>query len=406
MFITVKIDSFISDNVNAALKNNPPGEWMPKLPEECIRLSSGYPDPSLVPSHQIKDAVSKLIEEEQDLPLHYLGSPRIDVLKKQIQKRLAERGIKVQEEELLITSGACQALDLIARVLVDEKSVVAVEAPTYMEALEIFQNYTTEIINIPIDENGLQTIVLEEVLKDRKQKKLPLPRILYTIPTAQNPTGTTMGLERRNHLLELAEEYDFLILEDDAYGELTFGESPPPLKSMDTEGRVVHVGSLSKVVAPGMRVGWIAGKQAFIAAFAWFKKDLDHPFAQASMASFLEDVDFEGRLKRLKEVYMEKSVILIKSLESYFPACVTWYMPSGGYFVWVHIPGIDTSDLLELSLDKGVSFIPGKYFFLNSQDGTEFLRLSFCYEGESGIIEGVQRLGQLISDYLNPSLLK
>lgn len=404
MFSKVKIESFISDNVKAALKNDPPGEWMPMLPEECIRLSSGYPDPCLVPSQQIKEAVANLIEEEQDLPLHYLGSPRIDVLKKQIQKRLAERGIKVEEEELLITSGACQALDLISRVLVDEKSVVAVEAPTYMEALEIFRNYTTKIINIPIDENGLQTNVLEEELRERKQKNLPLPRILYTIPTAQNPTGTTLVLERRHHLLKLAEEYDFLILEDDAYGELSFEDSPHPLKSMDTEGRVLHVGSLSKVVAPGMRVGWIAGKQAFISAFAWFKKDLDHPFSQASMASFLEGIDFQNRLKTLKEVYREKSETLIKSLEKYFPECVTWYMPSGGYFVWVHIPGMDTSELLDLSLDKGVSFIPGKYFFLNPQDGTEFLRLSFCYEGQKEIVEGIQRLGKLITEYLTLSL--
>ncbi|MEH7097999.1 PLP-dependent aminotransferase family protein [Neobacillus vireti] len=397
----MKIESFISDNVKAALKNDPPGEWMPMLPKECIRLSSGYPDPCLVPSRQIKEAVANLIEEEQDLPLHYLGSPRIDVLKKQIQKRLAERGIKVEEEELLITSGACQALDLIARVLVDEKSVVAVEAPTYMEALEIFRNYTTKIINIPIDENGLQTNVLEKELRERKQKNLPLPRILYTIPTAQNPTGTTLVPERRHHLLKLAGEYDFLILEDDAYGELSFEDSPLPLKSMDTEGRVLHVGSLSKVVAPGMRVGWIAGKQAFISAFAWFKKDLDHPFSQASMASFLEGIDLQDRLKTLKEVYREKSETLIKSLEKYFPECVTWYMPSGGYFVWVHIPGMDTSELLDLSLDKGVSFIPGKYFFLNPQDGTEFLRLSFCFEGQSKIVEGIQRLGKLISEYLN-----
>ncbi|ULT55109.1 PLP-dependent aminotransferase family protein [Neobacillus drentensis] len=402
----MKIESFISENVKAALKNDPPGEWMPMLPDECIRLSSGYPDPSLVPSHQIKEAVAKLIVEEQDLPFHYLGSPRIDVLKKQIQKRLAERGIKVEAEELLITSGACQALDLIARVLVDEKSVVAVEAPTYMEALEIFRNYSTKIINIPIDENGLQTNLLEEELRERKQKNLPLPRILYTIPTAQNPTGTTMGPERRHHLLKLADEYDFLILEDDAYGELSFEDSPLPVKSMDTEGRVLHVGSLSKVVAPGMRVGWIAGKQALISAFAWFKKDLDHPFSQASMASFLEDIDFQDRLNRIKEVYREKSETLINSLEKYFPECVTWYMPSGGYFVWVHIPGMDTSELLDLSLNKGVSFIPGKYFFLNPQDGTEFLRLSFCYEGQPEIVEGVQRLGKLITEYLNLSLLK
>ncbi|MEH7548305.1 PLP-dependent aminotransferase family protein [Neobacillus vireti] len=404
----MKIDSFFSNNIKKALKNNPPGEWMPALPEECIRLSSGYPDPVLVPSQQIKEAVAKLIEEEQDLPLHYLGSPRIDLLKQQIQKRLHQRGMKVYERELLITSGACQALDLIARVIIDEESVVAVEAPTYMEALEIFQNYTKQIINIPVDENGLQTSLLEEVLKERTQKGLPLPRILYTIPTAQNPTGTTMDLERRKHLLKLAGEYDFLILEDDAYGELSFGDSPIPLKAIDTEGRVLHVGSLSKVVAPGMRIGWVAGSEEFITAFAWFKKDLDHPFAQASVASYLEEIDFEERLNMLKEIYSKKCDTLIDALQIYFPESVTWYMPSGGYFVWVHIPGLDTSELLVRSLVKGVSFIPGEYFFLKPQDGTEYFRLSFCYESEAEIIEGIKRLGQLLTERLkvNSSLLK
>ncbi|MEH7418472.1 PLP-dependent aminotransferase family protein [Neobacillus drentensis] len=402
----MKIDSFFSNNIKEALKNNPPGEWMPELPEECIRLSSGYPDPALVPSQQIKEAVAKLIDEEQDLPLHYLGSPRIEVLKQQIQKRLHQRGMKVHERELLVTSGACQALDLIARVIIDEESVVVVEAPTYMEALEIFQNYTKQIINIPVDENGLQTNILEEVLKERTKKSLPLPSILYTIPTAQNPTGTTMDMERRKHLLKLASEYNFLILEDDAYGELSFGDSPTPLKAIDTEGRVLHVGSLSKVVAPGMRIGWIAGSEEFITAFAWFKKDLDHPFAQASVASYLVEIDFEERLNMLKEVYRKKCDTLINALQLYFPESVTWYMPSGGYFVWVHIPGLDSSELLERSLAKGVSFIPGEYFFLKPQDGTEFFRLSFCFEGQDEMVEGVQRLGQVITEYLNASLLE
>ncbi|PLS01005.1 aminotransferase-like domain-containing protein [Neobacillus cucumis] len=404
----MKIESFFSNNIKEALKNNPPGEWMPKLPEECIRLSSGYPDPSLVPSQKIKEAVSKLLDEEQDLPLHYLGSPRIKKLHQQIQKRLAERKMNVQDEELLITSGACQAIDLIARVLIDESSLVVVEAPTYMEALEIFQNYTKQIINIPIDENGLQTNVLEEILKDRRRKNLSLPRILYTIPTAQNPTGTTLEWNRRKHLVKLAEEFNFLIVEDDAYGELSFEDDPQSLKAIDSSGRVLHVGSLSKVVAPGMRIGWIAGNREFISAFTWFKKDLDHPFAQATMASYLEGIAFEERLKMLKELYHKKCDTLIKALRDHFPESVTWYVPSGGYFVWVRISGIDTLELLEHSLGKGVSFIPGKYFFLNQQDGTEFLRLSFCYEGEAEIIEGIKRLGQIIMEQLKftSSLLK
>lgn len=395
--VEVNVESFFSENIKAALKNDPPGAWMPDLPDGCIRLSSGYPDPALVPAEELKEAVARLLDEEQDLPLHYLGSPRIPKLKKQIQKRLAERGICVVEEQLLITSGACQGIDLIARVLLDDKAVVAVESPTYMEALEIFQNYTKRIISIPIDEQGLQTCRLKEMLDERKRTVQTLPRFLYTIPTFQNPTGTTMTNERREHLLELSIEYDFLILEDDAYGELSFDENPVPIKSIDKCGRVLQVGSLSKVVAPGMRIGWIAGESEFIKAFEWFKKDLDHPFAQSSMAVYLENTDFEKRLDLLKNTYRSKCTALIRSMEQFLPESVSWYVPDGGYFVWVKTPGVDTSLLLSQALANGVSYVPGKYFFLDQNDGTEFLRLSFSYADEKEMIEGIRRLGQLIA---------
>ena len=394
-------NSFFPKNITAALRNDPPGAWMPELPEECIRLSSGYPAPALVPAEQIKAAVVRLIDEELDLPLHYLGSPRIDKLKQQIQKRLTERGISVQDEELLITSGACQAIDLIARILLDEKAVVAVESPTYMEALEIFQNYTNQVISIPVDDQGLQTDLLATVLAERKRKGLNLPRFLYTIPTFQNPTGTTMSPERRKHLLELSFLYNFLILEDDAYGELSFDVRPLPLKAIDVQGRVLHVGSLSKVVAPGMRIGWIAGARELVSALAWFKKDLDHPFAHATMAVYLENVNLKKRIGIVKDVYQSKCATLIGALEQFFPKSATWYVPGGGYFVWVKIPGVDTSRLLEQALSAGVSYVPGKYFFLDQKDGTEFLRLSFSYADEEEIVKGIQKLGKVVESFLN-----
>ncbi|KMY54024.1 aminotransferase [Bacillus sp. FJAT-27231] len=381
----------------AALKNNPPGAWMPALPKGCIRLSSGYPAPELIPSEQIKAAVDKLIQEEHDLPLHYLGSPRIKSLQRQIQRRLEERGISVREGELLITSGGCQAIDLIARTLLDEETAIAVESPSYMEALEIFQNYTNQIISVPVDERGLQTNTLETILAERKRDGLTLPRFLYTIPSFHNPTGTTMTPERRSHLLELSIKFDFLIVEDDAYGELAFLDSPTPIKASDSAGRVLHIGSLSKVVAPGMRIGWVVGDRELVSAFAWFKKDLDHPFAQATMAAYLENVEFEQRLTLLREEYQTKRDAMIQALEQFLPSSVTWHVPEGGYFVWVKIPDIETSCLLEKALVEGVSYIPGKYFFLNQKDGREFLRLSFSYSQKEEIIQGIQKLGKLLS---------
>ncbi|OLO38042.1 aminotransferase [Alkalihalophilus pseudofirmus] len=395
----MSIESFFSDNIKAALKNDPPGEWMTATPDGCIRLNSGYPAPDLVPVQQLKSAVVNLIEKEQDLPFHYLGSPKFAKLKEQIQGRLADRGIRISKEELLITSGACQAIDLVARILIDIETIVVIEAPTYMEALEVFQNYTQHFISVPVDEHGLQTNYLEEILVERKRKGQTLPRLLYTIPTHQNPTGTTMTRKRRQHLVELAIKYHFLILEDDAYGELSFNKSPHPLKAIDQDNRVVHVGSLSKVVAPGLRIGWVAGAMELMTAIAWLKKDLDHPFAQATMATYLENIDFEERLKIIRTKYRTKCSVLISALEQYLPEAVSWYVPEGGYFVWVRIPGVDTSRLLTHALTEGVSFVPGKYFFIDPKVGIEFLRLSFSYADEKEIVEGIQKLGKVVHSF-------
>ncbi|MDQ0273440.1 aminotransferase-like domain-containing protein [Cytobacillus purgationiresistens] len=396
----MNIESFFPKDIKTALEKNPPGAWMSAVPDGCIRLNSGYPATGLVPAAEIKSASARLLDEEKDLPLHYLGSPRIDKLKEQIQERLGSRGMHAESDELLITAGACQAIDLIARILLDAQAVVAVEAPTYMEALEVFQNYTSQIISIPIDDKGLETEQLETVLAERKKNGLTLPRLVYTIPNFQNPTGTTMSSDRREHLLALSKTYDFLILEDDAYGELSFGEIPQTLKAMDTDDRVLHVGSLSKVVAPGMRIGWIAGSSQFIPSLAWFKKDLDHPFVQSIMAAYLEQVNLEQRTKQLKDKYSEKCTRLINALEQYLSDQASWYVPEGGYFVWVKIPGVNTTNMLPYALNAGVAYVPGQYFFMNQEEGTEYLRLSFSYADEREIEKGVQILGEVVKETL------
>ncbi|MGN8646129.1 PLP-dependent aminotransferase family protein [Gracilibacillus sp. HCP3S3_G5_1] len=393
----MNIKDFYSENIKNALKNDPPGEWMPNIPDNCIRLSSGFPAPDLVPVEQIKKAVVQSLNEEQDLPLHYLGTSKMDTLRQQIQARMSVRGMPVKDEELLITAGACQAIDLIARIFVDEQTVVAVESPTYMEALEIFQNYTNQFISIPMDQEGLQTEELEKILVDREKQGLSLPKLLYTIPTFHNPTGTTLTKERRKHMIELATKYNFLILEDDAYGELYFEEPPLTLKAMDREDRVLYVGSLSKVVAPGLRIGWVAATKEMITSLYWFKKDLDHPFAQAIMATYLENNHLDSRLNMLRNAYQERCTALLSALENYMPKTVSWYVPNGGYFVWVKVAGLDTSTLLQQALDQGVSFLPGKYFFLHQEKGKEWFRLSFSFHDKREMEKGVEMLGRVIT---------
>lgn len=387
-----------SKEIQSAFKNDPPGQWMAAYPPGSIRLNSGYPDPGLVPSMDIKQAAARLLDEEQDLPLHYIGSPRIPQLEKFICRRMSDRWAPTSAEELLVTSGACQAIDLVARVLLDDEAVVAIESPAYMEALEIFQNYTDKYIAIPVDEEGLKTEELEQILSERKGKGEALPRILYTIPTFQNPTGTTLSLERRKHLLELADRFDFLIVEDDAYGELGFEESPQLLKSLDQGEGVIYIGSFSKVVAPGMRIGWVTGPKELIEVLGWFKKDLGHPFAQATMSAYLETADFDSHLKNLRAVYKTKARVMVESLEEFMPESAAWFLPNGGYFLWLRVPGVDTAELLAKAHEAGLAYVPGRFFFLDQQEGLEFLRLSFSYASEEEIREGIRLLGKVLEE--------
>lgn len=397
---SLNFTSYFSKQSRYAFQNEPPGEWMPQIPNNCIRLSSGYPAPSLVPVRAIEEAVNHLLQTEQDLPLHYLGTPKMDQLKSQIVNHLNSREMDVKEDEILITAGACQAIDLISRVFMDRESVVAIEKPTYMEALEIFKNYTSQFIEIPIDELGMDTEQLEQILMERKKNESPLPKILYTIPTFHNPTGTTMPLERRQHLLKLASKYDFLILEDHAYGDLYFREILPSLKSLDKEGRVLHVGSLSKIVAPGLRIGWVIAPKQLIQKLYWFKKDLDHPFLQAIMSTYLEKRRIAEQSDSLRMVYKEKAEVMVQALERYMPETVSWYAPAGGYFVWVRIEEIDTTSLLDKATKTGVSYIPGEFFFLNRSEGKSYLRLSFSYESTEKIEKGIKLLAEVIQQNL------
>ncbi|MCL6517575.1 MAG: PLP-dependent aminotransferase family protein [Alicyclobacillus sp.] len=381
---------------------------MPALPPGCVRLSAGYPAPDTVPVSELVDAAHRLMRREGDGPYQYLGSERAAQLPELLANRMRVRGIPAAPDQVLVTAGACQAIDLIAQVLLDDDTPVAVEAPTYMEALEVFRQYTDHILAYPVDGDGLMVEALADDLAQRRRRGLPLPRLLYTIPSSQNPTGTTMSPLRRRMLLELAEMYDFLIVEDDAYGELSFGSLIPPLASLDgwtpEPRRVVYVGSLSKVVAPGVRVGWIAGPRPLVEAAGWFKKDLGHPFAEAVVAEYLSAIDLDLRVRDLQRVYRQRAAWMELALRQHLPEGVSWFAPRGGYFIWVHTPGIHTAKRLPDALRAGVAYVPGRYFFQESGrpsdvpwlPGDEWLRLSFSYLSREEMDLGVRRLGDVL----------
>lgn len=382
--------------IQQALTKEEPGSWIPKVPARVIRLHAGYPAAAVVPADSLAESVRILVREERDQPLQYLGSKQMQILPQWILRRLTERGMNLDENQLLVTSGAAQAIDLCARILLDPHSCVAVESPTYMEALEMFRNYTDDIIEIPLDEDGLNPDALENILRRRQQSGQSLPKFLYIIPSFHNPTGTCLTTSRRKRLLQLANEYNFLIVEDDAYGELYFEEPPRTLKSLDEHERVIYLGSLSKVLAPGLRIGWAAGPAPIIRAMAWFKKDLDQPFMQAAVATYLEISDWAWHLSQLRSFYGRQRDVMLRAMQEQMPSQVKWFVPKGGYFLWVQTVGIDTNDLSKEVLERGVSFIPGKYFYQTPSLGREFLRLSYSYVGVEDIVHGVNRLAEVL----------
>ncbi|HWI62992.1 MAG TPA: PLP-dependent aminotransferase family protein [Symbiobacteriaceae bacterium] len=388
---------FFPPGVQAALAYEAPGAWMPRVRRsDTVRLNRGYPFPESVPVAELGAAAAALLAEEGDAPLHYLGSPAMAKLPELLAARSAQRGMPVADGELMVTLGGAQVLDLAAHALLGPDDLVAVEAPTYMEALETFRNYTPHIIGYQMDAGGLDVDALAADLAARRAGGRGIPKLFYTIPSFQNPTGTTLSLARRQQLLALAEAYDFLILEDDAYGELAFGEPPVPLKALDRSGRVIYAGSLSKTIAPGLRLGWVHAAAPLVAAMFAFKKDLENPLAHAIAARYLAGADYAGRVAGLRAAYRQRRDWMVAALEGYMPATVTWTVPEGGFFVWVRVPGVDTVARLDEALEQGVGYVPGKYCFFGSGEGQEYLRLSFSYVSAEAMERGVAILGRVM----------
>lgn len=415
-------DRYFTPAVRKALEYPTPGGWMPSVDASVIRLHAGYPAPELVPAEALAKATKRIIEMEGDLPLRYTGSPKANLLQEWVEARMASRWRNVYQNETMMTAGSAEAIDIIARTLIDRDTVVAVEAPTYMEALETFLNYTDHVLAVPVDAEGLCTERLEGILFEQKRLGKRLPRFLYTVASFHNPTGMTMSLARRKHLFALSTKYDFLIIEDDAYGELSFAAEPPTtLKSLDNEGRVVYVGSLSKVLAPGIRIGWMSGSPSLIQTFARWKKDLGHPFVSAVVAEYLSKIDFSKHVHHLRRTYLERRQTMLAALSEFMPDNVTWRVPSGGFFVWLDTPGIDTGQMLQKAIAAGVSYVAGQYFYTPSSmsesqtnnawhvadkfcaqptsvPGAHSLRLSYSFVSKQHIVDGVEMLSHVIKN--------
>ncbi|USS40047.1 PLP-dependent aminotransferase family protein [Thermococcus aggregans] len=364
-----------------------------------ISLAAGNPSPETFPTRIIKKLADEVLEKYGKDALQYGPTPGYSGLIEQIKNFIEERyKIDSSKVGVLITSGAQQVLDLTGMTFLNPGDVVIIEAPTYVAAIDAFAQYGPEFVQVPVDEEGMRVDVLEDKLKKLKAEGKNV-KFVYTIPTFQNPGGVTMSEERRKYLLELANKYDFLIIEDDPYHELNYSDKEPPLpiKHWDSEGRVIYSGSFSKILAPGFRVGWIVADPQIIRKFEIVKQRRDlhtSSFCQYIAAEYIKGGYLREHIPKIRAYYKPKLKVMLDALEEYMPEGFEWTKPTGGMFVWVMGPSeLNTTSMLEKAVENGVVYVPGEAFYPD-RSVKNAMRVDFSYPSEEEIVEGIKRLAK------------
>jgi 2-aminoadipate transaminase len=363
-----------------------------------IPLTYGFPDPGSFPVADVIEATRTVLEARPGEVLQYGPIAGAGPLLALLIAKLAGEGIHVTPDNLLVTAGGSQGIDIVTRLVIDPGDAILVEAPTFIGALQTFRNAEARIFEVPLDDHGLAVDALERKLGALAAEGIR-PKLLYTIPTFQNPAGVTLTAERRPRLVELAKRHGFLILEDDAYSELRFDGDPlPSLYSLDPEGHVVKVRTFSKILAAGLRLGYVVAPASLHPQLLQLKVDVGtSPFGSHVAAAYASDGNtLTGRLDAhvldLRAVYRERRDAMLEALGEFAPDGVTWTRPQGGFFTWVTLPeGLDAVDLLSAARVAGVDYIPGPSYFA-AGGGRRNVRLAFSFLPPADLVEGVRRL--------------
>lgn len=365
---------------------------------DIISFAGGMPHPLSFPLSEINEVAKEVIEREGRSAFQYGPSEGYWELREFISQWIAQDGIKAHPEDILITDGAQQALDLLGKIFVDPGDPLILEAPSYVGALNAFLSYQADIIGVPVDDDGLQVELLPQVLSELEAKGRR-PKFLYAIPNFQNPAGVTLSLERRKRLVEIVGDHDILLVEDDAYGHLRFeGKRLPTLKSMNEE--TIYVSTFSKIFSPGIRVGWLTAPHAIVEKLCPGKEAVNlcpSPFTQRLLLAYLKGNDIKQHVKKIISLYRERRDAMLSALEEFFPEEARWTRPRGGLFIWATLPSyIDTTELLAEAISEAkVAFVPGQAFFAKGR-GAESMRLNFSYPDKEAIHEGIKRLSKVI----------
>ncbi|MBB1095875.1 PLP-dependent aminotransferase family protein [Limosilactobacillus agrestis] len=368
---------------------------------KIISFAGGLPAPELFPVKEMKAAVDKVFEEHGQEAMQYGAAKGVTALREVIQQHVKEKeNVDSELDNVLVTTGSEQVLDLVGKAFVDPGDTVLVEQPTYLCALDVFRSYGANFASVEMDEDGMKMDALEEALKANPNTKL-----IYTVPNFQNPTGRTMTEERRKQLAELAEKYDVYILEDNPYGEIRFvGEHVPAVKAFDKSGHVLYMSTFSKTLAPGFRLGWLVADEDVVNKLTVLKQSADlhtDNLAQFAVAQFFADNDVDAHVKEISNLYGKRKDLMLEGIKKYFPEGVKYTDPEGGMFLWVEVPGVDdTVELFKECLEHNVAFVPGDPFFASEVQPGAF-RLNYSNMKEDQIEVGLKRLGAALTAAVN-----
>jgi 2-aminoadipate transaminase len=365
-----------------------------------ISFAGGFPDPALFDVEGIRMASEQVLRETPGPVLQYGATEGWNPLREALSTHMAKKGIEARPDEIIVTTGSQQALDLIGKTMIDPGDKVIVEGPTFLATIQCFRLYGADIVSAPIDENGVKVDELEKLIVEHE------PKLIYLVPTFGNPSGAMLSLARRKRILELAAQYQVLVVEDDPYGELYFGDAPPPsmmaLSSEVTGSRewLAYCGSFSKVLSPGIRVGWMIAQPELLANAVMCKQFSDahtSNLSQAIAAQYLSLNRMDAALSVVRSTYAERSLTMAHCLKKELGEAVSFSQPLGGMFFWARLtePGADAAEFAKRAIEKLVAFVPGTPFYATNPDRASF-RLSFATADVGKIVEGVGRLGKAL----------
>ena len=368
---------------------------------EVISLAGGLPDTSSFPPETFAAMTARIAEESCAKALQYGPTEGLEGTKECIAQVMAAEGMHADPADTIVTTGGQQVIDLVTKALIDPGDVIIAEGPTYPGAVPVFHAYQADVVQIDMDSDGMRIDLLEETL-DRLERDGRKPKFVYTVPTFQNPAGVTMSLPRRRRLIEVVHERELLVLEDNPYGLLRYeGDPLPPLYKLDGGVYVMYLGTFSKILSPGLRLGWVVAPPPVLEKINLGKQEADlctSTLSQLMVQAYFELGDWRDYVGSLTEIYRARRDTMLDGLAEDFPPQAEWTRPCGGLFIWANLPDfIDTTDLLARALRENVAFVPGEGAYLDGR-GRHSMRLNFSGSGEDQIREGIRRIGEVIKE--------